>query len=205
MDVLPEMTFSPMVPLFAIAVAMMLFASLVIAGAALLRRLGIEADPPEYYRFQAPTPTPQTGSVDPKAAREQAMQRRTLQPLYDKMESSYGAWAQVIDGLYTLKNSPSASAADPDALTHMSSWQEQADALHQELEATLPTLPALASAGKAERVVEQLHKRMMAVHAEVEAQWLAQGHNAAGQGRLILFAILLGIVLLWAVILFGVI
>ena len=50
-----DATVTPMVSLVAVALAMLGFAGVVLAGAFILRRLGIATEPPEMYRFEPPS------------------------------------------------------------------------------------------------------------------------------------------------------
>ena len=87
---------------------MILFAMVVIAGAYVLRRLGIVAEPPDAYRFQAPTPTLEQGKSDPSLARQRAQKRMLSSDvpwalLMRKRKPVMSPGQQIIDGLYTIE------------------------------------------------------------------------------------------------------
>ena len=206
-SIIMEGAVSPLSPLFAISLSMIVFASLIILGAYILRRLHIDAEPPEVNRFQPPAPELIQGAPDSSRAQRQAESRRTLQPFYQQAEKAHLACLQIIDGLYTIEhglNTSRDAIANADQSTVQNQvpvWRKQVDQLKSEIE---ERLPALYHDQSIQEKMADLHGRVMHLHGEVEALWLAQGHDKRPQGRLILLLVGLILVILWAVILFGV-
>ena len=136
-------------PIFAIAAALICFAALLLAGAWLPRRLGIEAEPPEIYRFlPPPAPLQQDKVTTPNRAeaKQRAEARRALMPAYEQAQAAYTAWAQIVDGLYAIEQHTEETATE--ARQQLSAWRTQNDHLKQELEDLLPTLPEKISRQK---------------------------------------------------------
>lgn len=198
-----DATVTPMVSLVAVALAMLGFAGVVLAGAFILRRLGIATEPPEMYRFEPPSPPLDTGVPDKQQASLRAQQRRDLMPIYNQAQAAYMAWGQMVDGLHSIEGGLESLLDSPDSKqvrSRVAHWRRRLSSLKDDLEAQLPDLAVSESARKA---MSQTHDAMKGLYVEIEALWLAQGHDTSSRRRMLLLVLFLVIVVIWAYIMFA--